>query len=81
MEQLKLDFSRQITTGKKTFRLAIPCSEEFIQLLDQQAQALNTTRAALSYQFVLEGMQRTLGHIFMTEFHGSTPLRDLRVKL
>lgn len=73
-----LDFSpKPIATGKKTQRLAIPCSDEFLQFLDMLAGLHNSTRAELAFSFVLEGMQKALGGAFMFEPHLEKNLRDL----
>ena len=77
MEQIRLDLRNRITTGKKTQRLAIPCSEEFLEMLDRQAVKLNTTRAELAYRYVLNGMKETLGEIFLVELHGDKRLSEL----
>jgi len=77
MDQIKLDLKSKIITGKKTCRLSIPCSEEFINRLDEQAERFGTERAKLAYQFVLEGMQKAFGEIFMAELRGDEKLQDL----
>lgn len=78
MRQLTLDFQpKPIATGKKTQRLAIPCSDEFMQFLDMLAQMHNSTRDELAFDFVLEGMQKALGNIFMAEPHIDKKLSEL----
>lgn len=78
MEQLKLDFStRPIVAGKKRQRLAIPCSDEFLAFIDMLSNMVGKSRAELAFDFVLEGMQRTLGNVFMAEPRVDKKLRDL----
>jgi len=81
MEQLKLDFStKPIISGKKRNRLSIPCSDEFLIILEKLAEMSGTSRAELGFKFVLEGMQKTLGNVFMAEPHLDKTLRDLLEK-
>ena len=78
---MKLDFSiRPIVSGKKLMRLAIPCSEEYLKALDLLAGMVGETRATLAHKFVLEGMQKTLGVVFMAEPHQDKKLRELLEK-
>lgn len=78
MQQLKLDFSsKPIVSGKKNQRLAIPCSDEFLAFVDLLSKMVGKSRAELAFDFVLEGMQRTLGNVFMAEPHMEKKLRDL----
>lgn len=78
MQQLKLDFSaKPIVSGKKRQRLSIPCSDEFLSFVDMLSKMVGKTRAELAFEFVLEGMQRTLGNVFMAEPHMEKQLRDL----
>ena len=58
---------KPIISGKKLKRLSIPCSHELIQMLDILAKARGTNRAELSHGFVVEGVQKSLGHVFMAE--------------
>ena len=76
MEQMKLDLKTRIATGKKNQRLSIPCSEDFLKNLDEQAERFGTDRAKLAFQFVLEGMQKAMGEIFMAELRGDETLSD-----
>ncbi|MCK5608688.1 hypothetical protein KAR91_42820 [Candidatus Pacearchaeota archaeon] len=76
MDQLTLNLKERITTGKKNQRLSIPCSDTFLEVIDKQAEKMNTTRAELTYRFVLEGMQKAWGKIFMMELHGDKKLSD-----
>ncbi len=81
MKQLAIDFTPQpIMTGKKTERLAVPCSPEFIQFLDMLARLHNRTRAELAFDFILEGMQRALGNAFMAEPFLEKQLSELMSK-
>jgi len=76
--QLNLDFNtKPIISGKKTERLAIPCSEELMQHLDLLAKKYNTSRAELAFQFVLEGMQKAFGNAFMMEPHLDKTLKEI----
>lgn len=75
--QLDLDFKRKIRGGKKTARLSIPCSDEFLELVDKTADLLNTDRAKLGHRLVLEGLQRAIGTIFMSEPYEKEKLGDL----
>ncbi len=77
MVQLNFDFKRRIIAGKKTQRLCIPCSEEFLHFLDLQADLLNTDRARLAHRFVMEGMQKELGNLFISEPYINEKLGDL----
>lgn len=79
-KQLNFDLRTRITTGKKTERLSIPCSDELLKLLDDQAQKLGTERAKLAYQYVLEGIVKTIGEIFMTELRGDEKLSEILAK-
>lgn len=76
--QLNLNFStKPIVSGKKTERLAVPCSEEFLKFLDLLSELLDTSRAELAFQFVLDGMQKALGNAFMAEPHLEKSLKDI----
>jgi hypothetical protein len=78
MQQLKLDFtSKPIISGKKNQRLAIPCSDEFMEFMDLLSNMVGKSRAELAFDFVLEGMQRALGNVFMAEPRMDKKLRDL----
>jgi len=81
MKQMKLNFeARPIVSGKKNQRLAIPCSDEFMSFMDLLSNMVGKSRAELAFEFVLEGMQRTLGNVFMAEPHMDKKLRDLLEK-
>ena len=81
MQQLRLDFtSKPIISGKKSQRLAIPCSDEFMAFMDLLSGMVGKSRAELAFEFVLEGMQRTLGNVFMAEPRMDEKLRDLLEK-
>jgi len=76
MDQLRLDFSaKPIMAGKKTQRIAIPCSDEFLRFLDLLASITGRTRAELAFDFVLRGMQQMIGNVFMAEPHLEKSLR------
>ena len=78
MNQLSLiNFKDKITTEKKTARITIPCSDSFISLLDEQARRFGTDRAKLAFKYVLEGMQKSVGEIFMLELRGDEKLSDI----
>ncbi len=64
-------------SGKKTARLSIPCSEEFIRFLDMEADLLGTDRARLAHRFVLRGLQQELGNLFISEPFLDDKLGDL----
>ena len=72
--QLTLDFSRRLIAGKRTERITVTSSEEFRDLLDMLATRLNATRSELAFQYIVEGMQRDLGKVFMTELHSNKPV-------
>ena len=81
MKQMVLDFSlKPIANGKKTERLAIPCSEEYLAFLDLLAKLHNSTRAELAFSFVLEGMQKSLGSAFIFEPYLEKTLHELMPK-
>lgn len=67
-------------SGKKNQRLAIPCSDEFLEFVDLLSKMVGKSRAELAFDFVLEGMQRTLGNVFMAEPRLDSKLRDLLEK-
>ena len=77
MPQLTINFNNSISTGKKTDRVTFTCSSEFGSILQQEANMLGTTRSELAQEFVLEGMQRTLGTIFMAEPHSDKKVSEL----
>jgi len=78
MRQLTLDFSaKPIISGKKRQRLAIPCSDEFLAILDILSAKFGTTRAELAFSYVLDGMQKSLGNAFMAEPHLDKKLSDI----
>jgi len=78
MPQLNLNFNNgPITTGKKTERLTIPCSDEFIKFLQKESDMLGLTKSELAFQFVLEGMQKTLGTLFLAEPYADKKLSEL----
>ncbi len=75
--QLSLNFKERISSEKKTARVTIPCSDSFINLLDELAKKYGTDRAKLAFQFVVEGMQKSIGNVFMAELRGDEKLSDL----
>lgn len=78
MSQLSLDFSKQkIVSGKKTSRIPIACSEEFKSLVDLVAHLLDSSTSEISHRYILEGIQRDIGNIFMTEPHLDKSLRQI----
>jgi len=78
MPQISINFNPSpIATGKKTDRVTFTCSSEFGNILQKEADMLGTTRSELAFQFVLEGMQRTLGTIFMAEPHSDKKVSEL----
>ena len=79
MLQMDLDFKRKIRDGKKTARLSIPCSEEFLKFLDMEADLLGTDRAKLAHRFVMEGLQKGIGKIFMAEPFKDEKLGDIMI--
>jgi hypothetical protein len=75
--QLTLNLKDKITTGKKDKRLAVPCNEYFLDMIDKQAARMNTDRANLAYRFIVEGMQKTMGELLMLDNLADEKLRDL----
>lgn len=79
-QQMTLDFSRRITRGKRTERITASSSEEFLAVFDVVADRLGLTRGELAFKYLLEGVQRDLGTIFMAELHSDKPVSEfLRV--
>ena len=78
MPQISINFNPgPIATGKKADRVTFTCSSSFGGILQKEADMLGTTRSELAFQFVLEGMQRTLGTIFMAEPHSDKKVSEL----
>lgn len=70
MDQLKLPLQKRITIGKKNQRLSIPCSDEFLDLVDRLAELLGMTRAEFGFEAVLKHIQEKTGEVFLAELHG-----------
>jgi len=77
VHQITLTLQPKILIGKKTERLSIPCSSEFISLVDQIAAMRGTTRAEFAFEAVLDAMKSSLGEIFMAELHGEKTVAEL----
>jgi len=77
VHQITLTLQPKILVGKKTERLSIPCSSEFISLVDQIATMRKTTRAEFAFEAVLDAMKSSLGEIFMAELHGEKTIAEL----
>ena len=77
MHQITFTLQPKILVGKKTERLSIPCSSEFIGLVDRIAAMKGTTRAEFAFEAVLNAMKSSLGEIFMAELHGDETVADL----
>jgi hypothetical protein len=77
VHQITLTLRDTIKTGKKTERLSIPCSEEFLALVDQVSRLKGTTRAEFSFGAVLKEIQNAIGEIFLTELHGEKTVAEL----
>jgi hypothetical protein len=77
VHQITLTLRDTIKTGKKTERLSIPCSEEFLALVDQVSRLKGTTRAEFSFGAVLKEIQNAIGEIFLTELHGDETVAEL----
>jgi len=75
-QQLTLNLKSRITTGKKLARLSVPCSDEFLALVDKVAAMKGTTRAEFSYSAVLEGIKEAIGEVFLVELHGDKKVSD-----
>lgn len=78
--QFNIDFTPKPIAGKKTARLAIPCSDDMLNVIDRLAEKHNTTRAELSFTWVVEGIQQAMGNLFMSELHSDKSLRELLEK-
>jgi len=80
MSQLKFDFSKRpkyVDTSKKLERISFTCSEDFKNFLDLLVGTVNTDRSNLIYRYVLEGMQRDLAEIFLTQPHLNKSLKQI----
>lgn len=77
MHQITLTLQPKILIGKKTERLSIPCSSEFLGLVDQIAAMRGTTRAEFAFEAVLDLMKSSLGEIFMAELHGEKTVAEI----
>lgn len=75
--QLTLNLRSKLTTGKKTARFTIPCSEEFLEWVDKVAAHRGQSRAEFGYEAALEKMKESIGEIFMAELHADKKLGDL----
>lgn len=75
-QQMTLDFSRRITNGKRTERITVSSSEEFRTILDMVAERFGETRAELAFRYILEGLQRDIGKVFMAELHSDKPISE-----
>lgn len=76
--QLSLNFSKsKITSGKKLSRIPVACSEEFKSFVEMVARILDVSTSELSHRYILEGMQRDIGNIFMSEPHLDKSLKQI----
>jgi len=78
MSQLKLDFTKkQITSGKREHRITITCNDSLKSILDQIIQIQDTDMSKLGYRYLIEGIQRDIGDIFMAAPHLKNSLEDI----
>lgn len=78
MRQLAIDFKPQpMISGKKLSRLTVACSEEFLEILDRLARMHRLSRAEFAHALIVEGMQKSLGSVFMAEPHLEKRLSEL----
>lgn len=78
MRQLAIDFTpKPMISGKKLSRLTVPCSEEFLDIFDKLAQMNRMSRAEFGHFLLLDGMQKALGNVFMSEPHLDKRLSEL----
>lgn len=78
MEQIKIDLQPMtIDQGKKTERLTCSCSEDFLLFVEKMASMRNLTRSELVYEYVVMGLKRDVGSIFLGAQHLDKPIRDL----
>jgi len=77
LNQLNIEFTPRAIGGKKTARLAIPCSEDMLNVIDMLARKHDTSRAELSFGWIVESIQQAMGNLFMTELHSDKPLKEL----
>lgn len=75
--QLTLNLKHKITSGKKTARLTIPCSDEFLSEVDKVSGRLGQGRAEFAYSAVLDKMKEAIGDIFMQELLEDKKLSEL----
>ena len=78
--QLNLDFQPRISSGKKTERITITCSDEFKTLVNLISKLTNTDVSVMGHRYFIEGMQRDIGNVFMAEPHVEKSLRDILSK-
>lgn len=79
--QLTLQFGPSpLTSGKKLSRIPVACSDEFKAFVQQMAHLQGSDVSTICHRYILEGMQRDLGTVFMAEPHADKRLRDLMVR-
>ena len=76
--QLTLQFpvANPIVNGKKLARIPVACSDEFKSWVQNMAKLQGSDVSTICHRYILEGMQRDLGTVFMAEPHADKRLRD-----
>jgi len=77
MHQLPLDFSKKILTSKKNRRLTISISDDLESAIEAVSRKLGSNKSETGYRWIIEGLQREIGNVFMSEFHADKKLSDI----
>ena len=75
---MKIDLEKKaIPQLEATEAVKVPCSPELVGMLNSLAELLNTTGQGLAYRYIVEGLQRDVGDIFVVQAHLDKPLREV----
>jgi len=78
MSQLKLDFSpRSVMEGKKVDRIPVAVSTDLKHLVEQIAQKQNRSVSEIAHRYLVEGIMRDIGSLYLQEPFLNDSLKEI----
>lgn len=77
MNQLTLNLKEKILLGKKLETLSFRASTDLAEQIDKLANKKYSSRSDLILRWVIDGLTRELGEVYLLEVHADRKLSEL----
>jgi len=76
-QDMKIDLDKKCMPQlEATETVLVPCSPELMGILDTVGRLLKTETPGLCYRYIVEGLQRDVGHVFGVQPYLDKTLRE-----